>query len=473
MKTRGQRLGGIAKLGTSALALAIVGCTGSSSTLSQPPSPSTAAATGGVPSAVAPATDGFSGATATAGTVSRPPAAGTSSAGATGSLTAGSAADSGRAAAGRAGTSAVSGSAGAGELAAGAPAAIGGGIGLVSGTGGSSGEFAGAGASGNAAGASAGMSADDQTLIPHKSWDCGLPSGIPGTTGATLVFEADLDVKVVHDIGETQYGHRRQLDISGGKLMGPNIQATFLDRGLDYELTLSNGAVEVEQINILRTTDGAHIYFRNCGTAPGPGTPVRVVADFEAPNNSPYAFLNTGKFFGTRELGAGEKTLKLKLYELPATIDGTGAISVVEPDGVPDQSWECKKASGTGGAVVYTESVGIGDGSVSVGASKRGTRNIIPITGGTTMGRIKGNVLSGGADFQLLDSSFELDARYTLSTDDGELIIVRNCGPLGALVPVFEASATGKYAWLNENKWLSSDPSIGIGVVNLMILEQR
>lgn len=37
--------------------------------------------------------------------------------------------------------------------------------------------------------------------------------------------------------------------------------------------------------------------------------------------------------------------------------------------------------------------------------------------------------------------------RYTLRTKDGELILVRNCGPLGALVPVFETRTNGLYAW--------------------------
>jgi hypothetical protein len=148
-------------------------------------------------------------------------------------------------------------------------------------------------------------------------------------------------------------------------------------------------------------------------------------------------------------------------------------VQLPAPPAGPHQTWECKKASGAQGSVVYTESVGIG-GSVAVGASKRGTRNIIPITGGTTMGMIKGGVLSGGADFQLsANGVFELDARYTLKTDDGELIIVRNCGPVGALVPVFEASASGKYAWINDGDYLSSDPGISVGAVNLTIYEKR
>ncbi len=91
---------------------------------------------------------------------------------------------------------------------------------------------------------------------------------------------------------------------------------------------------------------------------------------------------------------------------------------------------------------MFTESVTLG-ASVSVGASKRGTRNIIPITGGTVTGGmllsgLSGSVLPGGADYQLIGSTTVLDARYALSSKDGEVIVVRNCGPFGALIPVFE-----------------------------------
>jgi len=153
----------------------------------------------------------------------------------------------------------------------------------------------------------------------------------------------------------------------------------------------------------------------------------------------------------------------MSVYDLAGVALQADTVHVVEPSGVPDQTWDCKKAQGTQGAIVYTESVGIAAGSVAVGASKYGTRNIIPITGGTTSGRIQGDVLSGGADFQLLSDAFYLDARYTLHTHEGELIVVRNCGPVGALVPVFETRADGPYAWVNENKWLSSDPGVAPG----------
>jgi hypothetical protein len=66
---------------------------------------------------------------------------------------------------------------------------------------------------------------------------------------------------------------------------------------------------------------------------------------------------------------------------------------------------------------------------INVGESKRGVVRVIPITGGTFAGtKIKGEVLSGGEDSQLVrpDGDTELNARYLLKTDDGYVIQVTN-----------------------------------------------
>jgi hypothetical protein len=55
-----------------------------------------------------------------------------------------------------------------------------------------------------------------------------------------------------------------------------------------------------------------------------------------------------------------------------------------------------------------------------------------------------------GGDYQLaIGDALTLDARYLLELEDGELVMVRNCGAVGALVPTFEARVDGPYAWLN------------------------
>ncbi len=64
-----------------------------------------------------------------------------------------------------------------------------------------------------------------------------------------------------------------------------------------------------------------------------------------------------------------------------------------------------------------------------VGRTARGLRRLIPILSGDVAGDgWRAHVLPGGADFQLLvsDTLAELDARYVLETDGGDLIYVRN-----------------------------------------------
>ena len=66
-----------------------------------------------------------------------------------------------------------------------------------------------------------------------------------------------------------------------------------------------------------------------------------------------------------------------------------------------------------------------------LGAVAHGRRRIIQILGGTFSGSgMKGKILPGGADWQIVheDGLTELDTRYTLETDKGELIYVQNAG---------------------------------------------
>jgi hypothetical protein len=239
-----------------------------------------------------------------------------------------------------------------------------------------------------------------------------------------------------------------------------------LTGGLDYELTLSNGSMEIEQIVILKAGN-SHILMRNAGVAPTGAKWVRVVLDFEAPNSSSYAWLHDSKFSASRVIDSTAKTITLDVYDITDVALTESRITIKDPEGVENQTWDCLKWSGSQGATVFTENCKLGS-SISIGATKRGSRNIIPITGGTTTGKVTGKILPGGADFQLSG----IDARYTLAPDDGEFIIIRNCGS-GALIPVFEARVDGPYNFLNENKYLSSAPDVGSGGVSITFYEKQ
>lgn len=324
---------------------------------------------------------------------------------------------------------------------------------------------------GNAGSSSAGSSSNEVTIVPDPSWTCGMPEGIPSPTSGKLVFSAALSVSAVHDVGNTQYGKRRQLDVSGGTITGDKLKGQVSSGGLDYELTLSTGTVELEEVLVYKTDDNTSIFVRNCGVGLTADQPVRIVPDIEAPKSSAYSWLNTAKLVGRRVI-SGDRIM-LDIYDVSNAAASNSKVSLKDPPGVPNTSWDCASGSGTQGSSVFSENVTLGS-SFGVNNAKRGSRNIIPITGGTTTGKVAGTILNGGADYQLAGSSgTTLDARYTLAPSNGGFIIVRNCGAISSLVPAFEAATDGPYAFLNEGKFLSSAPGSGAGGVGITFYERK
>jgi hypothetical protein len=84
---------------------------------------------------------------------------------------------------------------------------------------------------------------------------------------------------------------------------------------------------------------------------------------------------------------------------------------------------------------------------LEIGQVPRGRRRIVSITGGTFEGPgIKGKVVPGGADWQIIraDGFSELDTRYTLETDKGQIIYVQNAGMRHAAPAVMEKLLKGE-----------------------------
>ena len=107
----------------------------------------------------------------------------------------------------------------------------------------------------------------------------------------------------------------------------------------------------------------------------------------------------------------------------------------------------------------------------TVGDTPQGRRTVIPITGGTFEGPLlKGTILNGGADYQLADGQRStLEAIYSIKTDDGVYIHIRNRGIIFQgpdengqqsfyfkAAPQFEAPKDSRYAWLNNALFICS-----------------
>ena len=87
------------------------------------------------------------------------------------------------------------------------------------------------------------------------------------------------------------------------------------------------------------------------------------------------------------------------------------------------------------------------DAPLDLGDVGKGGRRIVAIAGGEFSGpQLRGTVLPGGADWQVLrdDGVAELEARYTLRTDDAALIYVRNHALRHGPANVMAALAAGQ-----------------------------
>ena len=84
---------------------------------------------------------------------------------------------------------------------------------------------------------------------------------------------------------------------------------------------------------------------------------------------------------------------------------------------------------------------------VEIGDVPGGRRRIIAIESGTFEGPdVRGTVRPGGADWQIVraDGLTELEARYTLETDAGELMYMRNAGIRHAPADVMQRLLAGE-----------------------------
>lgn len=128
---------------------------------------------------------------------------------------------------------------------------------------------------------------------------------------------------------------------------------------------------------------------------------------------------------------------------------------------------------------VYTANATLAD-PLPIGEAPDGKRRIIPILSGTVEGpAIRGEILAGGSDWQVLrpDGVTVADATYAVKTDDGAVIQIHNRGLRHGPADVMQRLASGedvdpaeyyfrtipdfiaplgRYDWLNKSVYVCS-----------------
>ena len=141
-----------------------------------------------------------------------------------------------------------------------------------------------------------------------------------------LEFALQLRVTLgeTYSVGETQHGRRTVIPITGGTFEGPLLKGTILNGGADYQLAnTALNRTELEAIYSIKTDDGVYIHVRNrgiiCGGKDENGNPTfyfRAAPQFEAPADSPYAWMNNALFVCAPVWSQGFQGIVLNVWKV-------------------------------------------------------------------------------------------------------------------------------------------------------------
>jgi hypothetical protein len=129
-----------------------------------------------------------------------------------------------------------------------------------------------------------------------------------------LAFRAHVTLGEIIVIGQSARGFRRVVPIVGGTFEGPRARGRVLATGADFQFVRPDGVLELEARYALETDDGIPIAVVNRGIrraspevserlSRGENVPpseyyFRTCAQFEAPNDSRYDWVNAALFVG-------------------------------------------------------------------------------------------------------------------------------------------------------------------------------
>jgi hypothetical protein len=119
-----------------------------------------------------------------------------------------------------------------------------------------------------------------------------------------FAFEEHVTLAPATVVGDTAWGHRQFIAITGGTVAGPKFRGTVMPGGWDYQLRLANGCSSLSADYFLRAEDGTIIRVLNQGVlCPPGGERSFFTPKIEAPKGA-HEWLSRATFVATLEADA-------------------------------------------------------------------------------------------------------------------------------------------------------------------------
>ena len=153
-------------------------------------------------------------------------------------------------------------------------------------------------------------------IFLFSSWAA---SGAEPAPTIEFAFEERVTIAPAVVLGETAFGHRQYIAITGGTVTGPRLKGTVLPGGHDFQLTYSaSDCTQLSADYFLKAEDGTVIHVFNEGLS-CPGAPRAIFRPkLEAPKGA-HAWMSQATFVATLELdGTPPKVeaVRIRFYQV-------------------------------------------------------------------------------------------------------------------------------------------------------------
>lgn len=152
----------------------------------------------------------------------------------------------------------------------------------------------------------------------------------PPTPALQYLARFEVEVAPPQDFGDTPWGRRRIIDITGGRFTGPALRGRVLPGGADWQIVHADGSTAVDTRYSLQTEDGDLIHIRTRGVRCGAKEVIDALGRGEDVDPASYYFRVFVEFeTGSAELdwlnrtlavGAGMRTADAVVYDAHALL---------------------------------------------------------------------------------------------------------------------------------------------------------
>jgi hypothetical protein len=104
------------------------------------------------------------------------------------------------------------------------------------------------------------------------------------------------EVGTLVTLGAGPYGERRYVPLGGGRVVGPELNGTLVEGGVDWQVARADGVLDIGAHYVIRTDDGALVEVQSNGLRHGPPAVMERLARGEAVGRGEYFFRTLMRF---------------------------------------------------------------------------------------------------------------------------------------------------------------------------------